>query len=109
MTERDQPRDAERLPEEAARRLLARASELEAARNAELSVADLREAAREAGIAPGAFEQALAELRGRDAAALTAAGPVQSRARRLARFWPAALILAVLLSLLLLRLVAPAT
>ena len=59
MTERNQARDAERLPETAARRLLERASELEAARGAELSVAELREAAREAGITPGAFEQAL--------------------------------------------------
>jgi hypothetical protein len=109
MTERDQARDDERLPEQAARRLLARASELEAARGAELSIAELREAAREAGIAPGAFEQALAELRERDSAAPAAAGPVPTRLRRLARFWPAALILATLLSVLLLRLVSPAT
>ena len=101
MTERDQARDAERLPEEAARRVLARASELEAARGAELSVAELREAAREAGIASGAFEQALAEVRARDPATR---GPAPTRLRRLARFWPAALILAVLLSYLVLRL-----
>jgi hypothetical protein len=101
MTERDQPRDAERLPEEAARRLLARASELEAARFAEPSIAELREAAREAGIAPSAFEQALAELRARDFA--VAAVPAPIRRRRLTRFWPAALILAALLSILLLR------
>ena len=106
MTERDQARDAERLPEEAARRLLTRASELEAARGAELSVAELREAAREAGIAPGAFEQALAELRARDPAA--AAGPAPTGLRRLARFWPAVLILVLLSILVLLRMIAPA-
>jgi hypothetical protein len=88
MTERDRARDAERLSEETAQHLLARASELEAARGAELSVADLREAARQAGIEPGAFEQALAELRERELAA--AAGPVPSRPGRLARLWPAA-------------------
>jgi hypothetical protein len=109
MTDRDQPRDAERLPEEAARRLLARASELEAKRSSELTVAELREAAREAGIAPGAFEQALAELRSRQSVALTAGAPVPGLARRLARFWPAALILAALLSILFLRLIVPAT
>jgi hypothetical protein len=107
MTERDLPRDAERLPEESARRLLARASELEAARVAELSVAELREAAREAGIAPGAFEQALAELRAHDPAA--AAAPAPTRLRRVARLWPAALMLAALLSYLFLRLLFPAT
>jgi hypothetical protein len=46
MTERDQARDAERLSEEAARRRLARASELEAERVAGLSVAELRESVR---------------------------------------------------------------
>jgi hypothetical protein len=103
MTEGDQSRNAERLPEEPARRLLARASELEAARNSELSVAELREAAREAGIAPSAFEQALAELRDSDPAAVSA--PALTRLSRLVRFWPAAVILAVLLSYVLGRLV----
>jgi hypothetical protein len=107
MTERDHARDAERLPEEAARRLLARASELEAARVIELSVGELREAAREAGIAPGAFEQALAELRAHDPAAT--AWPAPTRRQRLARFWPAALILAAMLSILFLRMLFPAT
>jgi len=88
MTERDRARDAERLSEETAQHLLARASELEAVRGAELSVAELREAARQAGIAPGAFEQALAELRERELAA--AAGPVPTRPGRLGRLWPAA-------------------
>jgi hypothetical protein len=107
MTERDQTRDAERLPEKAARQLLARASELEAARVAEVSVAELREAAREAGIAPGAFEQALAELRAGDPGA--ALGPAPTRLRRMARFWPAALSLAALLSIFVLRMLFPAT
>jgi len=103
MTERDQARDAERVPEETARRLLARATELDAARLTELSVAQLRDAAREAGIAPAAFEQALAELRARDHA--PAAGPAPTR--RLTRLWPAALILATLLSIIVLRMLFP--
>ena len=107
MTERDQAHDAERLPEEAARRLLTRASELEAARGAELSVAELREAAREAGIAPGAFEQALAELRAHNPAAV--ATPAPSRLRRLARLWPFAVILAPLLAILVVRMLFPGT
>jgi hypothetical protein len=107
MTERNQPRDADRLPEEAARRLLERASQLEAARSTELSVAELREAAREAGITPDAFEQALAELRARDSAA--AARPAPTRRPGLARFWPAAVILLFLLTIFFLRLLGPAT
>ncbi len=107
MIEPDQARDAERLPEEAARRLLARASELEAARGTELSIAQLREAAHEAGITPGSFEQALAELRARDTVAV--AGPASPKRRGLARFWPAALILGALLSILVLRMLFPAT
>ena len=105
MTERNQARDAERLPEEAARRLLQRASELEAARSTELSVAELRDAARDAGITPGAFEQALAEIRARDAAA--AGGLVSGRRRGLIRFWPAALILAALLTVFVIRMLFP--
>ena len=107
MNERDHTRDAERLTEEAARRLLARASELEAARGAELSVGELREAAREAGITSGAFEEALAEFRGHHSGAPRSAVAVPTR-RRLARLWPAALILGALLSVLLLRLFFPA-
>jgi hypothetical protein len=107
MNERDQTRDAERLSEETARRLLARASELEAARGAELSVGELREAAREAGITSGAFEDALAEFRGRDSGARQAAVAIPTW-RRVGRFWPAALILSGLLSTLVLRLLFPA-
>jgi hypothetical protein len=105
MTERDQSRDAERLPEATARRLLERASELEAARSAELSVAELRAAAREAGIAPSAFEQALAEIRGTDLSSPAAAALAPQR--RLARFWPAALVVATLLSVLVARMLFP--
>jgi hypothetical protein len=54
--------DRERLAERDARRVLERASELDAARNAAFAVTDLRAAAGEAGISPQAFEQALAEL-----------------------------------------------
>ena len=105
MTERNQARDAERLPETAARLVLERASELEAARGAELSVAQLREAAREAGITPSAFEQALAEYR-ETASSLVGAAPPAPR-RRLGRLWPAALVLAALLSVLVIRMLVP--
>ena len=103
MTERDHLREAERLPEDAARRLLARASELEAARGAELSVAELREAAREAGIAPAAFEQALAELRDEERA--VAAAPAARPRNVLLRHWPATLIGGTLLAAVLSRLI----
>jgi DNA-binding transcriptional ArsR family regulator len=104
MTARDETRDTELLPEETARRLLARASELEVARGAAVSVGELREAARAAGIAPSAFEQALAELRDRDGMTVAPAGLVATRSRRLARFWPAALAAALTVALLLARL-----
>jgi hypothetical protein len=51
------------LPEAIASRLLARASELDALRDDDLAVADLRAAAAEAGISGLAFDAALAELR----------------------------------------------
>ena len=105
MTEHNQARDAERLPEEAARRLLQRASELEAARSADLSVAELRAAAREAGITPSAFEQALAEFRETDQAAGVPVVP--TRGGRLTRLWPAGLVLAALMSILVLRMLVP--
>jgi hypothetical protein len=103
MSERDQGHDSERLPEVAARRLLERASELEAARGTELSVAELREAAQAAGIAPGAFEQALAELRERGVTVAAPSLPAPSRLRRLTAYWPAALAAALVLVFVLMR------
>ena len=50
------------LPTASAERLLERASHLEAARAGEVSVAELRAAAAEAGISAASFEAALAEL-----------------------------------------------
>ena len=108
MTDRDEPRDAERLSAETARRLLARASEFEAARGSELSIAELRDAAREAGIAPAAFDQALTELRERDSMTAGSA-PKPSGLSRMARFWPAALIVVAFLSFLVLRMIVPAS
>lgn len=64
-TDRNNADDPEMLGEEAVRRLFTRASELEAARSTQLSIAELREIARDVGIAPSAFEQALTELRNR--------------------------------------------
>ena len=105
MTEHNPPRDAERLPEEAARRLLQRASELEAARSADLSVAELRAAAREAGITPSAFEQALAEFRETNQSSGVALAA--TRSGRLTRFLPAGLVVAALMSILVLRMLLP--
>lgn len=59
--ERKPTRDV--LPDEIASRLLARASELDALRDDDLAVADLRAAAAEAGISAPAFDAALSELR----------------------------------------------
>jgi hypothetical protein len=53
----------ERLPEPAARRVLDRASTLDAAHGSSVPVDALREAARDAGISAEAFEAALAEER----------------------------------------------
>ncbi len=54
--------EAIRLSEDAAAMLLARASQLDAATAGRASIAELRQAARNAGIAPEAFEQALSEF-----------------------------------------------
>jgi hypothetical protein len=105
MTERDQSGDNERLPEETARRLLARASELEASRVAELSVAELRDVARQAGIAPRAFDEALAELRARDLA--PTATRESSRLRLLNRLWPVVVSVVGLLVILFIRAIFP--
>jgi hypothetical protein len=52
------------LPDAIASRLLARASELDALRDDDLAVVDLRAAAAEAGISGPSFDAALGELRG---------------------------------------------
>lgn len=54
--------DVMRVDNSAAQRLLARAAELDALTESS-SIAELRQAAREAGISTGAFEAALRELR----------------------------------------------
>ena len=62
------PRDADlervRLIEDAARRLIQRATELDASLANQSSVAELREAARGAGISDEAFQRALDEVHG---------------------------------------------
>lgn len=57
----DQLFEGSRLPEDAAHRLLARAVELDATRGPELTISQLRVAAREAGISTIAFEAAVKE------------------------------------------------
>jgi len=64
MSREPAPQHAETtLSEDAAHRLLARAVELDARHGSQLSIAQLREIAREAGIAPEAFDEALTEIR----------------------------------------------
>ena len=64
MTERGERKPTpDVLPDAIASRLLARASELDALRDDDLAVADLRAAAAEAGISGPAFDAALSELR----------------------------------------------
>jgi hypothetical protein len=88
-------RDAEVLPDKVAERLLARASELDAAHAAGAPVADLRAAAAEAGISAGAFDAALAELQGASQGRVSAVSSQPLRRRwRTRAAWIAALILA---------------
>jgi hypothetical protein len=56
-------KDSARLSDNAAAVLLARATQLDSVNRAKTSIAELRQAALDAGIAPDAFEQALAEFR----------------------------------------------
>lgn len=60
-----------RLNEDAARRLIQRATELDASLSSQSSVAELREAARGAGISDEAFQRALDEVRASAALAPT--------------------------------------
>ncbi len=76
--------DAERLSDAAAKRLLTRASELDATGAA---VTDLRAAAAEAGISPQAFDAALAEMRGDEQASAVAVAPPPARRRRRGRLF----------------------
>ena len=57
------PHSPDFLSEDAAHRLLARAVELDAHRAGTLSIEQLRDVARDAGISPRAFDDALAEAR----------------------------------------------
>jgi hypothetical protein len=86
MTREPAPQHRE-LPfsEDAAHRLLARAVELDVQRVSQVSVAQLREIAREAGIAAEAFEDALAEFHSVTEAAAEPANPGPVRALR--RWW----------------------
>lgn len=76
MDGHNRPEELKKLSEDAARRLLTRASEIDSAQSAELPLADLRQASLEAGIAPNAFEQALVELRDGHAVAGSDSGAI---------------------------------
>jgi hypothetical protein len=54
---------SERIPDDIAHRLLARAVELDETQRAALTLGELREVAREAGVSTDAFDRALDELR----------------------------------------------
>ncbi|MEX2281946.1 MAG: hypothetical protein WEE89_05645 [Gemmatimonadota bacterium] len=82
--ERNQTGDARKLPDEDARRLLTRATEIESAQSADLSISELREVALEAGITPNAFEQAVVELGPRPT--MVAAEPLQPVGKVRSRF-----------------------
>lgn len=85
--EPDQGGNARKLTDAEARRILARATEIDAARSGGVSIADLREAAGEAGIEADAFDQAMVELRGHTPAAQAEppkpAVPIRRRLRRM--------------------------
>jgi hypothetical protein len=82
MTDHPKHTSKEVLPADTASRLLARASELDAA-DGGLSVAELRAAAAEANISGRAFDAALAEMRGAEAARVSNAGTRRQRSVRL--------------------------
>jgi hypothetical protein len=81
MVERRDP-ESERLNEAAAKRLLERATELDARLASESTVADLRDAARSAGISDEAFSRALAEVRHEGPAPLPTASASRNTWRR---------------------------
>jgi hypothetical protein len=87
-------RPAERLADSDAERLLARASELDAA-SAGATVTELREAAAQAGISHRAFDAALAELQGESASrALASEASPRGRGRVLTLVLAATLLIA---------------
>jgi hypothetical protein len=90
---RDGEMEAVRLPEDAARRLIARATELDARLQTESSIADLRDAARQAGISDEAFQRALDEVRAESAKPVSA--PAQQAHVR-PRFIKVAILLFIL-------------
>jgi hypothetical protein len=89
MNEHDCPKKSRSLSDDVARRLLARASEIDSDHSAELTLADLRQASLEAGIAPIAFEQALIELQESHSVSDSHSGSTTSTT---ARWLPAALL-----------------
>ena len=105
-TQPEGEKDTIRLSGESAADLLARATQLDAALAGKVSVAELRQAARDAGIAPEAFEQALAEHQAASAAVNVRL--VESSRRR--RYWVLGVVLpAALLTFLFLGRVVVST
>lgn len=80
---------SERMGEDDARQLLARAAQIDAARGMTLTIEQLREAARESGIPLDAFDAALAERAGAPANTATATlpEPVSDHRTQAVREW----------------------
>ncbi|HEU4995182.1 MAG TPA: hypothetical protein VFT29_10180 [Gemmatimonadaceae bacterium] len=96
MNERSRPRhDGEVLSEAVTTRVLARASELDAARATGATVSELRAAAAEAGISAAAFEAALAEVQGAESQPVAR---VEARPRRRLGLWATSVALIALLA-----------
>ena len=89
-------RSSERVSDSLATRLLERASEIDARLRAGTTVAELRDAAKAAGISDDAFDAALAEVQRADTAPTL---PVPAAPTRRFRWWRASLVLAVNLAL----------
>lgn len=112
MDERSRPRhDGEVLSETVTTRVLARASELDAARATGATVSELRAAAAEAGISAAAFEAALAEVQGAESQPVA---HVESRPRRRLGLLATSVALVALLAVVLVSMrvvpnVAPVT
>jgi hypothetical protein len=105
---RDGEIEAVRLPEDAARRLIARATELDARLATESSIADLRDAARQAGISDEAFQRALDEVRSESAKPVVAqAGRGTFAPRRFLKLAIVLLVIGAALAVVTARLVGP--
>ena len=106
MNDRPRPKPVDVIPDAMSARVLTRASELDALRRAGATVAELREAATEAGISAEAFDAALAEVQSAEATPVVVRG---SRTRLKAIAAAVALVIGLGLAFVTTRLVVPAS